>query len=142
MKVMAWNVQGAKKHQIRDEIRVINQTHRPDLLFLIETMVSKQTTRKLIDKLGFEHFDFVSPQNHSGGIWVLWNNANIHANVLLKENRAIHMLVMDSAIQKLSIISGIYAPTQIGQKDPFWQHLADLNALLIPLGVLLVILMS
>ena len=62
MKVMAWNVQGAKKHQIRDEIRVINQTHRPDLLFMIETMVSEQTTRKLIAKLGFEHFDFVSPQ--------------------------------------------------------------------------------
>ena len=110
MKVMAWNVQGAKKHQIRDEIRVINQTHRPNLLFLIETMVSEQTTRKLIAKLALEHFDFVSPQNHSGGIWVLWNNANIHANVLLKENRAIHMLVMDLAIQKLSVISGIYTP--------------------------------
>ena len=128
MKVMAWNVQGAKKHQIREEIRVINQTHRPDLLFLIETMVSEQTTRKLIAKLGFEHFDFVSPHNHSGGIWVLWNNVNIHANVLLKEDRAIHMLVLDCDIQKLSVISGIYAPAQSGQKDSFWQHLADLNA--------------
>jgi len=94
---MAWKVQGAKKHQIRDEIRVINH-YRPDLLFLIETMASDQTTRKIIAKLGFEHFDFVSPQNHSGGIWVLWNNVNIHADVLLKENRAIHMLVMDLAI--------------------------------------------
>jgi len=98
MKIMAWNVQRAKKHQICDEIRVINQAHKPDLLFLIETMVSDQTTRKLIAKLGFEHFDFVSPQNHSGGIWVLWNNASVHANVLLKENRAIHMLVMDLTI--------------------------------------------
>jgi len=130
MKVMAWNVQGAKKHQIRDEIRVINQTHRPDLLFLIETMVSEQTTRKLIAKLGFEHFDFVSPHNHSGGIWVLWNNVNIHANVLLKEDRAIHMLVLDVAIQKLSVFSGIYAPAQSGQKDSFWQYLTELNAVI------------
>ena len=91
-------------------------------------MISEQTTRKLIAKLGFEHFDFVSPHNHSGGIWVLWNNVNIHANVLLKEDRAIHMLVFDVAIQKLSVISGIYAPAQSGQKDSFWQHLADLNA--------------
>jgi len=93
MKVMAWNVQCAKKHQIHDEIRIIHQTHRPDLLYLIKTMVSEQTTRKLIAKLGFEHFDFVSPQNHSSGIWVLWNNANIHANILLKENRVIHCLL-------------------------------------------------
>ena len=40
MKIMAWNVQGAKKHQICDEIRIINQADKPDLLFLIETMVS------------------------------------------------------------------------------------------------------
>ena len=130
MKIIAWNVQGAKKHQIRDEIRVINQSQKPDLMFLIETMVSEQTTRKFIANLGFEHFDFVNPQNHSGGIWVLWNNDNIHANVLLKETRAIHMLVMDLEVQKLSIISGVYAPAQLGQKASFWQHLADLNAVI------------
>ncbi|KAJ8423446.1 hypothetical protein Cgig2_008935 [Carnegiea gigantea] len=65
---MAWNVQGATKHQIRDEIRVINQANKPDLLFLIETMVFDQTTRKLISTLGYEQFDFVSPQNPSGGL--------------------------------------------------------------------------
>jgi len=85
MKIMVRNVQGAKKHQIRYEIRIINQAHRPDLLFLIETMVSDQITRKLIAKLGFEHFDFVSPQNNSGGIWVLWNNANINSNSYSKK---------------------------------------------------------
>jgi len=37
---------------------------------------------------------------------------------------------MDLAIQKLCIISGIYAPAQLGQKDPFWQHLAELNAVI------------
>jgi len=94
-------------------------SHKPDLLFLTETTVSVQTTRKLIATLGFQRFDFVSPRNRSGGIWVLWHNANIHANVLLKENRAIHMLVMDLTIQKLCVISGIYASTQLGQKNPF-----------------------
>ncbi|KAJ8425169.1 hypothetical protein Cgig2_031562 [Carnegiea gigantea] len=62
-------LEGAKKHQIRDGIRVINQANKPDLLFLIETMVSDQTTGKLLSTLAYEQFDFVSPQNHSGGIW-------------------------------------------------------------------------
>ena len=119
MKIMAWNVRGAKKHQIREEVRVLIQFHKPDLLFMIETMVSEQTTRKIIAQLGFDHFDFVSPHNHSGGIWVLWNNVNIHANILLKENRAIHMLVMDLAIQKLCIISGIMRLLNLGKKNRF-----------------------
>ena len=70
MKIMAWNVQGAKKQQILEEIRFIHQAHKPYLLFLIKTMISDQTTRKLIAMLGYEHFDFVSPPNHSSGIWV------------------------------------------------------------------------
>jgi len=40
------------------------------------------------------------------------------------------MLVMDLDVQKLCIISGVYAPAQLGQKESFWQHLADLNTVI------------
>jgi len=50
---------------------------------------------------------------------VLWNKKNILANVLLKEDRAIHMLVFDVSSQQFSIISGVYAPVQPNQKDAF-----------------------
>ena len=56
------------------------------------------------------------------------------ANVLLKEDRAIHVLVFDVVSQKFSIISGIYAPAQPGHKDVFWNHLRILMALLTSLG--------
>ena len=49
------------------------------------------------------------------------------ANVLIKEDRAIHMLVFEYSTQKFSIISGIYAPAQHSEKDPFWAHLRNLN---------------
>jgi len=107
MKIVAWNVQGAKKGQIREEIRYLNQAKKPDLLFLIETMTAEDYTRKILPQLGFEHFDYTLPVNHTGGIWVLWNTKNIMANVLLKEDRAIHMLIFDIVLQKFSIISGI-----------------------------------
>ena len=127
MKILAWNVQGAKKHQIREEIRYLIKAKQPDLLFLIETMTGEGYTRKILPQLGFENFDYTLPVNHSGGIWVLWNTKNIMANVLLKEDRAIHMLIFDIISQKFSIISGIYAPAQNGHKDAFWNHLRDLN---------------
>lgn len=52
MKVIAWNVQGVKKMQIQEEMRYIICAHRPDILFLTETMVSETTTRRLISKFG------------------------------------------------------------------------------------------
>jgi len=130
MKIVAWNVQGGKKCQIREELRYLKQVHQPDLLFLIETMTSENTTRQLIPHLGFDHYDYTLPVNHSGGIWVLWNQKNIMAHVLFKEDRAIHMLIFDAVVQKFSIISGIYAPAQPGQKDVFWNHLRNLNGLI------------
>ena len=94
MKILAWNVQGAKKHQLREEVRYLQKAQQPDLLFLLETMTSDRTAKQLLPQFGFEYFDYSLPVNHSGGIWVLWNNQNILASVLLKEERAIHMLVL------------------------------------------------
>ena len=47
MKILAWNVQGAKKCQVREEIRDLQKSQQPDLLFIIETMVSEATTKKI-----------------------------------------------------------------------------------------------
>jgi len=95
MKVLAWNVQGAKKSQIREEVKYLRTVQKPDLVFLLETMATESTTQKILPQLGFDHFDYTLLVNHSGGIWVLWNKTNIMANVLLKEDRATRMLVFD-----------------------------------------------
>jgi len=127
MKIVAWNVQGAKKCQLREEVKYLRLHHHPDLVFLLETMTAEEATQKILPTLGFDQYDYTLPINHSGGIWVLWNKKNILANVILKEDRAIHMLVLDNHSQKLSIISGIYAPAQSAQKDAFWAHLSNLH---------------
>ena len=130
MKIIAWNVQDAKKCQLREEIRYLLKNQRPDLVFLIETMASESTTKQLLPQLGFDFYDYILPINHAGGIWVMWNTKNMMANVLFKEDRAIHMLVFDVLIQKFSIISGVYAPAQPSHKDVFWSHLQNLNSVI------------
>jgi len=71
MKIVAWNVQGAKKRQVREEIRFLQRSQQPDLMFVIETMASESTSTQIIPQLGFDHYDFTLPVQHSGGIWVL-----------------------------------------------------------------------
>ncbi|KAJ8444785.1 hypothetical protein Cgig2_011747 [Carnegiea gigantea] len=106
-----WNVQGAKKAQVLEEVKILKRTTHPYILFLLETMTNEKNTCLIIQKMGFDHFNFVLPINHSGGIWVLWNNNNCHALVLAKENRAIHMLVHDPANSKNILVSGVYGLT-------------------------------
>ena len=74
MKIVAWNVQGAKKQQIREEICYLRKYQQPDLIFLLETMASAETATRLLPQLGFDHYDYTLPVNHSGGIWVLWRS--------------------------------------------------------------------
>jgi len=109
MKVICWNIQGIKKPQALQELLFLKHTQRPDILFILETLVTDKHLQTILPKLGF---DFVSPTNHAGGIAVLWNSGSIHASVLSKTNRAIHLLVHDNSAVQSSIVSGIYAPTQ------------------------------
>ena len=65
------------------------------MIFLLQMVIKEKNLLKILPHMGFDHYDFVLPINHSGGITVLWNNGNIHASPLLKEPRAIHMLIHD-----------------------------------------------
>jgi len=119
MRIISWNVRGAKKTQVLQEIAFLKRTHKPQLLFLLETLVNRKNILQILPKLGFDHYDFVDPVHHSGGLAVLWDNGTIQASVLKKDPRAIHMLVYDTIKKCNSIISGVYALAQLQDKDSF-----------------------
>lgn len=130
MKVICWNIQGLENKQALFEVKFLIRSHQPDLIFLLETLVNDSNISKILPQLGFDHYDFVSPVNHFGGIAVLWSNGNIHASILLKEQRAIHMMVHDTTYASNSILSGIYAPAQNREKDVFWDQLTQMNKII------------
>jgi len=71
MKIICWNIQGAKKHQLREEIKILNRRINVDILILVETMTNRVHIKQIISKLGYDHYDYVLPQNHCGGIWAV-----------------------------------------------------------------------
>jgi len=85
MRIISWNVQGVKKSQVIQEILFLKRTHKPNMLFILETMVNKKNILDIVPKMGLEHFDYVETVNHSGGLAVLWNNGTICASVLRKK---------------------------------------------------------
>jgi len=85
MKIVSWNIQGLKKPQVVQEIKLLKRKFNPDILFLLETLVNEKNLLRILPNLGFDFFDYVLPSSHSGGITVLWCNKSIHASVILKE---------------------------------------------------------
>ena len=127
MKIVCWNVQGAKKSQLQLEIGFINRTIKPDILILLETMVNDQHAGLIRRNLGFSHYDMIPTENHCGGIWCLWNPINVEVSILAKESRAAHCLIKDSVNNKQCLLTAVYTPAQERDKDVFWQHLKQLN---------------
>jgi len=85
MRIVSWNVQGVKKSEVLQKILFLKHTHKPNMLFILETMVNKKNIMDILPKMRFEHFDYVEPVNHSGGLAVLWNNWTICTLILRKE---------------------------------------------------------
>ena len=77
MIIISWNTQGAKKPQVIKEVKFLTRTYKADMIFLLETMVNEKKLLKILPRMGFDHYNYVLPLNHSGGITVLWNKGNI-----------------------------------------------------------------
>ena len=129
MKIISWNVQGLNGVQVMQEIKILTRIHKPNMIFLLETMVNETNLLRILPTFGFGHFDYVLPHNHSGDIVVLWNNGDIHASILSKEHRAIHMLVFYNSIQKLLVISGIMLQLNFVRKKRFGHIYLNLTLL-------------
>ena len=110
MKIIIWNVQRAKKAQLQLEVRFINRIINLDILFVTETMVNDLNTQRIIRTLGFRNFGFILPNNHVGGIWVLWKDDNVVLDIIAEEHRAIHCSVLEKSSNKQFIVTAAYVP--------------------------------
>ena len=84
MKIVSWNVQGIKKPLVVQELIFLIRTHKSDIICILEKMVNEKHIEKILPRIGFDHYDYVPPINHSGGIAILRNNGKIHASVIWK----------------------------------------------------------
>jgi len=50
----------------------INRTIKPDILFLLETIVNERNTELIIRNLGFSQYDTIPTVNHGG-----WNLVSV-----------------------------------------------------------------
>jgi len=109
MQVICWNIQGIKKTQVILEVKFLIKNQKSDIMFFIEIWLMMLTFCLF---LGLTNFDNVSPVNQSGRLTVTCNNDTIHAFILFKDNRSIHLLVYNIKLGTTSILFGVYGPAK------------------------------
>ncbi|XP_056688407.1 uncharacterized protein [Spinacia oleracea] len=125
MRILSWNIQGGKKLQAIGDISHYINSFKPDILFVLETMTSNFTSRNVIKGFRFQKHIIIDPINHSGGLWVCWNNDSILVQNYTLVDRCAHLNVLYKPTNEQILVSGAYFPAQNNDKDQFWELISS-----------------
>lgn len=110
MKIAYWNVRGAMKKNLGENISSFSKLYDINIMAISETKSDNIHYNKTNQFFGFQNYDFTPCVGKSGGIWLLWNSTNIKITILLKEVRFISVLVKDTSTNIEFCCIFTYAP--------------------------------
>lgn len=74
MSILSWNCRGLGDSSAVPLLRDLIRSHRPDIVFLYETISTSQVMDSARHSIGFDNCLAVNRVGRSGGIVVLWMN--------------------------------------------------------------------
>lgn len=80
IKIMMWNVQGARKLAFMATFKEIVRINKPNVVALVETHLSGKKAQRVCDRIGFSDQTRVEAQGFSGGIWLFWRREEVTVN--------------------------------------------------------------
>lgn len=78
IKILSWNIQEGKKPQTLSELIYLKNKYKSDIIFVIQTLTNNANSKRILKTLQFYNNIIIDPINHTGGIWVCWNNNHIN----------------------------------------------------------------
>jgi exonuclease III len=126
MKILAWNCRGLARNPTIRVLRALIRCHRPDLLFLSETMVSSSRFQAVLFGLGFSSWLEVPPIGSQGGIFLTWK-VGVDVEPVRLDKRCISCVVYSGPSVCPWLVSCIYAPASPSGRHEFWPFLFELG---------------
>jgi len=121
-KFMFWNVQGAGSREFLNLLREHIHMHRPSILALVETRISRRKAQAVCDRIGYDGCFRVEAQGFQGGIWVLWNSNEIGVDVVKSHEQFVTVEVKPQN-RRSWLLSVVYASPHIQLREILWQEL-------------------
>lgn len=75
MKVLNWNCRGIGYPLIVRTARLLTQSQKPTLLFIIETKMKAEKLKFLGLSLGFKFWTGIDSEGQSEGLWAAWDDS-------------------------------------------------------------------
>ncbi|PNX99600.1 ribonuclease H [Trifolium pratense] len=125
MIILSWNCRGLAKPNAVPNHRNLARGHRPDVIFLFETLSNARQLESLRVKLGYESCLSIDVQGHSGGIAVLWK-ASSCCRVLNYSRNYINLIVEDRDKGNWRL-TGFYGYPEHSRRRNSWDMLRDLR---------------
>ncbi|KAF7134615.1 hypothetical protein RHSIM_Rhsim08G0178900 [Rhododendron simsii] len=122
MVMLSWNVQGMGRPLTFQILQGLCTTHRPLVVFLMETKNKRSTLEKIRMKLQYNNGCYVDPIGKSGGL-ALWWSDEVTIDVRFKSKNIFHCVVNWPRISTPFLITFIYAPPVWVDWLSFWNYM-------------------
>lgn len=124
MNVVSWNCRGlGNSHAVR-VLRDVIKSHKPDILFLMETLSNKEKINVMCDKLGFDNHLAVECVGRSGGVALCWKS-KVKCCVNSYSNNFIEVEIMNGSMTKWRL-TGFYGFLDRARRRESWKLLKSL----------------
>jgi exonuclease III len=107
MKTCGYNCRGLGNFLAVRSLSDIRRQHRPDILFLSETHLDKESGDRLRIKLGYAHMFVVPSNGRAGGLMLLWDE-HVKIQLKYKHTNYIDVLVSGETPDKDWRLTGLY----------------------------------
>ncbi|CAN0926286.1 hypothetical protein LINGRAHAP2_LOCUS35258 [Linum grandiflorum] len=125
MIVMGWNCRGLGNSRAVCVLGELINTHRPDVVFLSETLVCNQKMEEVRVRVGFEGCFSVAARGRSGGICMLWRAKN-NLNLVGFTDNFIDTIVQDGDGGSFRL-TGFYGYPERERRSASWDLLRGLG---------------
>jgi ribonuclease HI/exonuclease III len=129
MIIISWNCRGlGNPWTVRDLCRLVREK-RPNMVFLMETILPSKRLEKIRVKTGFNHVFGVDCVGRSGGLAILWNDDSL-IEIQNFSRRHINAVVRTTTNGQCWKFTGFYGNPEAGKRHESWSLMRHLNSLL------------
>ncbi|KAH7839217.1 hypothetical protein Vadar_001340 [Vaccinium darrowii] len=119
MLMLSWNVQGLGRPLTFQILRGLCSTHRPMVVFLMETKNKRPLHERIQKALHFNNNCYVDPEGTSGGL-ALWWTDEVSLDIRYKSKNMIRAIVSSPAHKFEWVVSFVYGPPKRKERALFW----------------------
>jgi exonuclease III len=131
MNFIAWNCQGLGNPKTVRALRKLISTHKPDLIFIMETKLLDTQyyfLNSYIDTYSSYTINCsVSGGGRAGGLAMIWNHSTLNVDIKLADSNYIDMLISNPLDKHIWRATGLYGYPQNHNKFLTCQLINDLS---------------